>query len=144
MSSQVDTVKRVFELFNRLPMDPAARRASPETEELLDLFDNDVEFAQPALQPEGAQFFKGREELRGSWDRWFEMWEYHRSTPEEIVEQENRVLALSRDHFRGREGVELEQDGGAIFTFGGAKIVRFEAFFKHDAARREFERLGAV
>jgi hypothetical protein len=31
-------VKRVFELFKGLPMDAAARRASPVTAELLDLF----------------------------------------------------------------------------------------------------------
>jgi hypothetical protein len=92
MSSQVDTAKRVY-----------------------------VEFTQPAIQPEGVQFIKSREELRDSWDLW-----------------------LSRDGFRGREGVQLEQKGGAIFTFDGAKIARFEAFFDHETARREFERLNAV
>jgi ketosteroid isomerase-like protein len=144
MSSQVDTAKRVFELFNRLPMDAAARRASPVTDELLHLFDVDVDFTQPAFQPEGAQFFRGREGLRDSWDVWFDMWESHRSTPEEMVEHGNRVLVLSRDRFRGRAGVQLEQRGAAIFTFDGAKIARFEAFFDHETARREFERLNAV
>ena len=144
MSSQIDTVNRVFELFNQLPMDPAARRASPVTEELLGLFDVDVEFTQPALQPEGAQFFKGREALRESWDQWFEMWKHHRSTPVQSVEHGPRVLVLSREHFRGREGVELEQTGGSIFTFDGAKIARVEAFVDHETARQELDRVSAV
>ena len=138
-SHRLTTVARVFELFNRLPLDPAERRASPVTAELLGLFDPEVEFTQPALQPEGAQFFKGTEELRESWDRWFEMWEHHRSQPQEVVERGDRVLVLSTEHFRARAGVELEHKGGSIFTFEGEKIVRFEAFFDHETARREFD-----
>jgi hypothetical protein len=68
----------------------------------------------------------------------------HRSSPEENVEHPNRVPVLSRDHFRGREGVELEQRGGAIFMFDGPKIAGLEAFFDHESARREFDRLRAV
>jgi hypothetical protein len=47
---------------------------------------------------------------------------------------------LARDHYRGREGVELDEKGAAIYTFSGPKIVRFEAFLDHETARREFER----
>jgi ketosteroid isomerase-like protein len=143
-SRRIATAQRVFELFNRLPLDAASRRASPVTAELLELFATDIEFSQPAMQPEGPQFFQGREQLRESWDQWFEMWEHHRSRPEEIVERGDRVLVLSRDSFRGRDGVELEQEGGAIFTFDGRKIVRFEAFFGHDTARLAFERMHRV
>jgi ketosteroid isomerase-like protein len=141
ISAQVRTIERVFELFNRLPLDADERRASPVTAELLDLFDLDIEFTQPALQPEGAQFFKGREELRESWDRWFEMWEQHRSHPQHMRERGNRVLALSHDHFRGRDGVELVQKGGSIFTFAGPRISRMEAFFDHETASRAFDGL---
>src|SRR5688500_11816690 len=98
-SPLIATVERVFELFNRLPMGAVARLESPVTAELLDLFAADVEFSQPALQPEGAQFFEGREQLRESWDVWFDMWEHHRSQPVEMVEHGHRVLTLSRDHF---------------------------------------------
>jgi ketosteroid isomerase-like protein len=140
MSAQIETVKRVYELFNRLPTNEAERRANPETDELLGLFDNQVEFTQPAAQPEGSQVFVGRKQLRESWDRWFEMWEHHRSSLEHVDEAGNRVLALSRDHFRGRDGVELEQKGASIFTFDGPRIVRFEAFFDQATARR---RLGS-
>jgi ketosteroid isomerase-like protein len=139
-SERLAVVERTFELFNRLDPDPEARRASPVTQELLELFDADVEFTQPALQPEGAQLFKGREALRQSWDDWFEMWDSHRSHPVQLREHGNKVLVLSRDHFRGRDGVELEQKGASIFTFDGSKIVRIEAFFDHETATREFER----
>ena len=141
MSLRVDTIRRVYELFNQLPADVHARRASPVTEELLGLFTTDVEFTQPAMQPEGAQSFSGREELRASWDQWFEMWEQHRTSLEEVIERENRLLVLSTESFRGREGVELEQRTGSIFVFRGAQIARFEAFFDRDTAQIEFERL---
>ena len=140
ISQRLATMERVYDLFNRLPLDPAERRASPVTAELLEQFDPEVEFTQPAGQPEGAQFFKGREALRQSWDVWFETWESHRSHPEDVRERGGRVLVLSRDRFRGRDGIELEHREASIFTFRGDKIVRMEAFFDHDSARREFER----
>jgi ketosteroid isomerase-like protein len=138
-SERLAIVERIFDLFNRLEPDATARRASPITAELLELFDAEVEFTQPAYQPEGVQRFSGREALRESWDAWFEMWESHRSYPEHVRERGDRVLVLSRDRFRGRDGVELEQNGAAIFTFDGTKIVRFEAFFDHETAAREFD-----
>jgi ketosteroid isomerase-like protein len=138
-SQRIATVERVFELFNRLPGDPVARRASPETDELLGLFHEDVVFTQPALQPEGAQYFKGREQLRDSWDLWFEVWEYHRSFPETMEERGDRVLAMSDNSFRGRDGIELVQKGAAIFTFDGPAIARLDGFFDQDDARREFD-----
>jgi ketosteroid isomerase-like protein len=139
-SEQLAIVERVFDLFNRLDPDVTERRSSPVTAELLELFHPDIEFTQPALQPEGAQRYRGREALRESWDAWFEMWESHRSYPEQVRVGGHRVLALSRDHFRGRDGVELEQKGATIFTFDGMQIVRLEAFFDHETATREFER----
>jgi ketosteroid isomerase-like protein len=139
-SERLAIVERVFDLFNRLELDPNARRTSPVTAELLELFHPEVEFTQPAMQPEGAQFFRGREALRESWDVWFEMWESQRSYPLQMRQDGERVLVLSRERFRGRDGLELEQKGAAIFTFDGPKIVRLEAFFDHETATREFER----
>jgi ketosteroid isomerase-like protein len=138
-SQRLAVVERVHELFNRLPATAEQRRASPATAELLDLFDPEVEFTQPAMQPEGAQFFKGREELRESWDQWFEVWENHRSFLEEMHERDDHVLVLSRNRFRGRDGIELEVQGAAIFSFKGPRISRLEAFFDRESAWREFQ-----
>jgi hypothetical protein len=62
-SQRLATAERVHDLFNRLDATAEERRASPVTAELLDLFDSEVEFQQPAIQPEGAQF-KGSKIVR--------------------------------------------------------------------------------
>jgi ketosteroid isomerase-like protein len=139
-SQRLATVEQVHDLFNRLAETAEERRASPVTAELLDLFDSEVEFQQPAIQPEGAQFFKGREELRQSWDQWFEAWESHRSFIEQMHERGDRVLVLSRNRFRGRDGIELEVLGAAIFYFKGPKISRLEGFFDAESAWQELQR----
>jgi ketosteroid isomerase-like protein len=139
-SQRLATLERVHDLFNRLAPTAEERRASPVTAELLELFDPEVEFTQPAIQPEGAQFFKGREELRASWDQWLETWESQRAFIEEMHERGDRVLVLSLNRFRGRDGIELDVPGAAIFEFKGPKISRLEGFFDRESAWREFER----
>jgi hypothetical protein len=51
------------------------------------------------------------------------------------------VLALTDEYFLGRDGIEIELKGGAIYTFRDRMIVRIQAFFDRDAARREFDAL---
>ena len=59
-----------------------------------------------------------------------EAWEEHRSETEEIrVVDVERVLVLSIEHFRGRDGIEVSQPAGNVFTLRGGKIVRLQAFW---------------
>ena len=140
MSAQVDTVKRVYELFNELPGDEQSRRAHPALAELLGLFDPGIEFVAPTGQPDASWSGRaGRDELVEGWDDWFSAWEEQRSHPREIVERGNHVLALTDDRFRGRDGIEIEMGGGAIYTFQGPTIVRIQTFFDQDSARHEFD-----
>jgi ketosteroid isomerase-like protein len=138
------TAERFYELFNALPADPGERRNSPAVRELLELCHPDLQFTQPQNQPEGERAFQGEEEFRRAWDDWFSLWELHRSQPELIVERDDRVLVLSREHLVARDGVELDHRGGAILTFRGDRIARIDAFVDQETARRAFEREGAV
>jgi ketosteroid isomerase-like protein len=142
MSAQVDTVKRVYELFNELPGSQEARRNHPALGSLLELFDPDIEFVPPTSQPDRSWSGQaGRDALIEGWDDWFSAWEEQRSHPREVMERGNRVLALTDDRFRGREGIEIEMRGGAIYTFRGHKIVRIQTYFEEETARREFAAL---
>ncbi len=55
------------------------------------------------------------------------------------MERGTAVLALTNDRFRGRDGIEIEMQGGSIYKFREGKIVRIQTFFDQDSARREFD-----
>jgi ketosteroid isomerase-like protein len=142
MSSQIDTVKRVLDLFNQLPSEQDARREHPALVELLALMDPAVHFVAPVGQPDASWDGRaGREAMVEGWDDWFSAWEEQRTQLLEITERGPRVLALTMDRFRGRDGIEIEMKGGTIYTFRGDTIVRIQAFFEHEAAQREFDAL---
>ena len=62
-------------------------------------------------------------------------WEEHRSRPDEMREiDDERVLLLSLEHFRGRDGIEIEQPCGTIFTIRDGKIGRMQCFWEQATA----------
>ena len=142
MSSQIDTVTRVLALCNQLPGDQETRREHPALGELLALLDPEVHFVGPAAQPDSSWVGRtGRDAMVEGWDDWFSAWEEQRTQLLEIMERGSRVLALTNDRFRGRDGIEIEMKGGGIYTFRDATIVRIQTFFDHESARREFDAL---
>ena len=142
MSAQVDTVKRVLELFNQLPGDEDARHRHPALAELLALLDPEIEFVAPAGRPDASWSGRaGRDELVEGWDDWFSAWEEQRTELLEITERGPRVLAVTNDRFRGRDEIEIEMQGGSIYTFRESIIVRIQTFFEQDEARRQFDAL---
>ena len=132
-SDNVALVRRVFDLFNTLDPDPETRRGSIALRELLALFAEDVEFVQVGGVPDAGDF-AGRRALETVWDDWLSIWREHRTTIETIREEGDRVLVLSYETFLPREGMELENWGGAIFTVREGRVVRFEAFMDQGAA----------
>jgi|SRR5688572_10114382 ketosteroid isomerase-like protein len=140
MSAQTDTVKRVLALFNQLPGDQEARHAHPALAELLELFDPDVLFVGPAAQPDSSWAGRaGLDAMIEGWDDWFSAWEEQRTNLVEMIERGTRVLALTMDRFRGRDGIEIEMKGGSIYEFKEGKIVLIQAFFDHESARQQFD-----
>ena len=140
MSSDPEAVvRRMVELFNRLPDDDEERQASPIPGELARLFGEEIEFVQPPSQPDGG-VFRGRAAFRDAWDEWLTLWQSHRSELADVHVRGNRVLAFSNDHFVARGGMELAWRGSAIYTVKAGLIVGFEAFGEdHDAAWAAFE-----
>lgn len=93
-----------------------------------------VEFREPPEQP-GAKVARGREETIEYFSGFDEAWESHVSEVEEVRALDaDRVLALSVEHFRGRNGIEVTQPCGTIYTLDRGKVIRWEAFWNRDTA----------
>ena len=121
----MDTMRRLVEAFNEGGM------GSPAT---ADFFDLDVVFEEPPEQP-GASIAHGRENLRRLFGEFDKAWEEHRSEVEEVrAIDDGRVLLLGVEHFRGRDGVEISQPCGTIFTLRDGKIVRMQSFWERATA----------
>jgi ketosteroid isomerase-like protein len=120
-----EIIRRLVETYNEGGFGSAAT---------LDFFDVAAVFEEPPEQP-GPTVAEGRDAVARTFARFDEAWEEHRSEPEEIrVIDAERVLLLSVDHFRGRDGIEITQPSGTIFTLLDGKVVRMQAFWERRSA----------
>ena len=120
----VEIVRRSVEAFNDVGMAEAA----------LMFFDPGAVFEEPPEQP-SPTVAEGRDAALEIFRQFEEAWEEHRSEPEEIrIIDAERVLVLSVEHFRGRDGLEIAQPCGSIFTVRDGKIVRLQSFWERETA----------
>jgi ketosteroid isomerase-like protein len=121
----VEVIRRLVEAFNEGGMGSA---------KTLDFFDAGAVFEEPPEQP-GPTVAEGRDEVSRVFGKFDEAWEEHRSEPTEFrAIDENRVLLLSIEHFRGRDGIEITQPSGTLFTLSDGKVVRMQAFWERENA----------
>jgi hypothetical protein len=114
----VEIVRRAVEAFNKGGLEAAG-----------EFFADDVEFHEPPEQP-APRVARGPDEVREMWGEFESAWAEHRSEPEEMrAVGENRVLLLSVEHFRGRDGVDVSAPWGAVLTIRDGKIARWQAFW---------------
>lgn len=122
-TEDIEVLNRFAEAFNRDGFDG-----------LFPFLDPDFEFHEPPEQP-APRVFRGHEEARKGWAQWNEAWVEQRSATEEMIElDDGRLLVLTVQHFRGRDGLELTQPNANIFTLRGGKIVRWESFWERETA----------
>jgi ketosteroid isomerase-like protein len=120
----VEIVRSAIEAFNEVGLAEAA----------LTFFDPGAVFEEPPEQP-SPTVVEGRDAAIEIFRQFDEAWEEHRSEPEEIrVIDDDRVLLLSVEHFRGRDEIEISQPGGSIFTLRDGKIVRLQSFWERETA----------
>ncbi len=123
----VEIVRRAVEAFNRTGFDAFA-----DTE----LIAEDVEFHEPPEQP-APRTARGREEVRKLASEFDDAWTEHTSVPEEIrAVGSDKVLLVTVERFKGRDGIELEAPFAAIFTLRDSKITCWEAFWDKAKALR--------
>ena len=123
--ANVEIVRRGVDVFNERGFDGLGDS---------DLVADDIEFHEPPEQP-APRMARGRDEVRRLAGDFDAAWTEHQSEPEEIrAVDEHRVLYLSVEHFRGRDGIELDAPAAAIFTLRDGKIVRWQAFWDRQKA----------
>ena len=116
----VEIVRRAVEEFNERGFDGVGDS---------DLVTDDFEFHEPPEQP-APRVARGREEVRKLGGEFDAAWEEHQSEPQEIrAVDADRVLLVSVEHFKGRDGIEVEAPFAAIFTLRDGKLVRWQAFW---------------
>ena len=117
-------VRRMFDAFNE---------GGFSADISLTFFDADAVFEEPPEQP-APRVARGREEVRKIFNQFDEAWDSHRSEPQEIRSiDDDRVLVLAVDQFRGRDGIDIEHSSATIFTLREGKVTRMQAFW--DRAR---------
>jgi len=121
----VEVIQRLVAAFNEGGMGASAT---------LDFFDLEAVFEEPPEQP-GPTVAEGRDAVSRAFVAFDEAWEKHRSEPKEFrVVDDERVLLLSVDHFQGRDGLEVSQPSGTLFTLRDGKVARMQAFWNVENA----------
>lgn len=119
----VELARKFHQAFNQEGWEALWRAAAPE-----------IEFHEPPEQP-GASVFEGLEAVRdGVMRSWHENWIEQRSTAERFVDLGDRVLLLTVEHLRGRDGIEVTQPAATIVTFRDGRIVRLEGYWNRQTA----------
>ena len=121
----IEILRRAVEAFNERGIGGAV------TDEL---FSDDVEFHEPPEQP-APRTAHGREEVRQLFGEFDAAWAEHKSEPEEFrALDDERVLVLSVERFKGRDGMAVDAPGAAIFTVRDGKIAEWHAFWDRQSA----------
>jgi ketosteroid isomerase-like protein len=116
----VEIVRRAVEEFNERGFDGFGDS---------ELVSDDFEFHEPPEQP-APRVGRGREEVRKLGSEFDAAWEEHRSEPREIRALDgDRVLLVSVEHFKGRDGIEVDAPFAAIFTLRDGRLIRWQAFW---------------
>jgi ketosteroid isomerase-like protein len=119
----VEIVRRAVEAFNEGGIERAQ-----------EFYAHELEFHEPPEQP-APRVARGRDEAAKLFGEFEEAWAEHRSEPQEIrAVGPDRVLLLSVEHFRGRDGMEVSAPGAQVFTISDEKIVRWQAFWDQQTA----------
>jgi ketosteroid isomerase-like protein len=102
----------------------------PDAEEILELLDPEVELYPGIRAPDQPRMrYVGREAWREFIREAFEAWESVDIEPKERREAtSDQILAIDMWRFRGREGIEIENELPTLFTFRDGLIVRIDGF----------------
>jgi ketosteroid isomerase-like protein len=120
----LDRIKSSYELFNR----------TGQFEK--EFFDADVEWHNAPEVP-GAGVHRGRDAVLAELAAQGEAWESRHAIPAEMVSAGDKVVVVVHGLAIGRtSGAEVREDVVHVWTLKQGKVMRIEAFFDDDAARR--------
>jgi ketosteroid isomerase-like protein len=121
----VEVLRRLNDAFNRRDVDDAMRHLHPDVE------------LHPGVQvPDEESRYVGRDGLANWFRSATEPWETITVGHEELIDcRGDRVLAIERWVFRGRDGIELELELPNVYTFQDGLIIRIDGFTDKARAR---------
>jgi ketosteroid isomerase-like protein len=113
----IESLRRLNDAFNRSDIDDAKQYLDPDV------------VLHPGVQvPDEESHYVGRDGLIN----WFlsatDPWEMIRVEHKEVIDHEDRVLAIELWTFRGRDGIELELELPNVYTFRDGLIVQIDGF----------------
>jgi ketosteroid isomerase-like protein len=113
-----ETIRGIYEAFNRRDIDDALQYLHPEYE------------LYPALEPLGGRTqYRGREGAREFFELITDVWESMTVEFKETIEvPDGRILAIERWRVRGRDGIEIDTELTDIYAFRDGLIVRVDGF----------------
>ena len=122
--ANVEITKRVIDAFNRRDVDAVSDLCTPDCLVSSQLLDATADFQE-------------REGLERFYAMLDESWDDFQSVAQEYRDLGDRVLALGRNHGRGK-GSSVQVDGpyGAVFEFRDDKISRIRLFVDQGEALR--------
>jgi ketosteroid isomerase-like protein len=93
-----------------------------------------IEFHEPPEQP-GPGMFVGIDAVREALRVWSEAWTEQVTVIDRIIDlDDGRLVCLTTEKLRGRDGIELEQEFAAVVTFREGKFARWDAYWNQATA----------
>jgi ketosteroid isomerase-like protein len=118
MSRHTDTLRALFEAFNRREFEEALRRVDP-----------DIELRPALTELDVGSHYRGRDEVRNFMQTITDVWEEYTIEAKEIIEApDDRVLVVEHWHARGRQGIEFDFVLNDLYTFRDGLLVRIDGF----------------
>jgi ketosteroid isomerase-like protein len=118
MSQKIDTLRAMFDAFNRRDFDEALRHAHP-----------DVELHPALTELDVRSRYRGRDEVRQFMETVTGVWEAYVVEAEETTEAPgDRVLVVEHWHARGRQGIEFDFELIDVYEFRDGLLARIDGF----------------
>jgi ketosteroid isomerase-like protein len=119
MSERAELTRRGYEAWNRR-----------DWEAMFDLFDADIEWIPVEGGAMFGDSFRGHQRVRDFFEMLFDAWDEFRIELEELIENDDKLLAIVWVRTRGRSsGVEVEERWAHVWTLGeNGLALRLQAF----------------
>lgn len=122
-SQNVDALREGYEALNRGDLSGVRALLHPE-----------IEWQEGPAAPEGG-IHHGRDSFEAFLRKWLESFDSFRIEPEEILEHEDRLIALVRQSGTGRaSGVEVEVRIAHVWTVKDGQAVRWQSYPSREEA----------
>lgn len=123
MPASVDTVRALFDDFNRGDFEAALRWLT-----------EDVDWGPPPDMPEGGGEYRGHDAVVREFSRFMGVWEQLRVGLVDAADVGERVLATTHWDGRSRSGIDVDQHVFQVYELRDGKVARVRQFRTRDEA----------